>query len=564
MKITNEKLKVLLVDPGYLSEDDFKKALKDAQNKKKAVIDVIIDEGFIKDEQFGQLFAADIGYPFVSLRAEKFNEKIFYSIPDLVARSKKLIAFAENEKEVKVGMVNPKDLEMIHILEKKFSKAIKPYYITRRDLNQALLRYRAGFKEEMEDVLRRIKNIGEDQERKDELMIKIVDLFLEYGYINKASDIHIEPIRKEVIIRFRIDGVMHRVLVLPKEFLDLILSRIKIMAKMRIDEHKAAQDGKFQFKYQDDYIDARVSIVPVNEGENIVIRLLASAGREVNLDESGLSNKNLQLVKANIKNPHGMILVTGPTGCGKTTTIYEILKILNTNKVNIASIEDPTEYDIEGIGQIQVNAKTGLTFAKGLRALVRQDPDIIMVGEIRDQETAKIAVNSAMTGHLVLSTMHANDSATTLPRLLDMGIEPYLIVSTIKIIIAQRLVRKLCEKCRYSYKLSSDEIKIINKDEKLKKIISKKYKKDLDKLYLYKGKGCKVCSDSGYKGRVGIFEVMEMSEVVKEKVLKKASSVEIEKAAKKIGMSTMLEDGIDKVLNGITTLDEVFRVVGEG
>ncbi len=564
MKITNEKLKVLLVDPGYLSEDDFKKALKDAQNKKKAVIDVIIDEGFIKDEQFGQLFAADIGYPFVSLRAEKFNEKIFYSIPDLVARSKKLIAFAENEKEVKVGMVNPKDLEMIHILEKKFSKAIKPYYITRRDLNQALLRYRAGLKEEMEDVLRRIKNIGEDQERKDELMIKIVDLFLEYGYINKASDIHIEPIRKEVIIRFRIDGVMHRVLVLPKEFLDLILSRIKIMAKMRIDEHKAAQDGKFQFKYQDDYIDARVSIVPVNEGENIVIRLLASAGREVNLDESGLSNKNLQLVKANIKNPHGMILVTGPTGCGKTTTIYEILKILNTNKVNIASIEDPTEYDIEGIGQIQVNAKTGLTFAKGLRALVRQDPDIIMVGEIRDQETAKIAVNSAMTGHLVLSTMHANDSATTLPRLLDMGIEPYLIVSTIKIIIAQRLVRKLCEKCRYSYKLSSDEIKIINKDEKLKKIISKKYKKDLDKLYLYKGKGCKVCSDSGYKGRVGIFEVMEMSEVVKEKVLKKASSVEIEKAAKKIGMSTMLEDGIDKVLNGITTLDEVFRVVGEG
>ncbi|MEA1963126.1 MAG: type II/IV secretion system protein [Patescibacteria group bacterium] len=564
MKITREKLKEMLVNPGYLSEDDFEKALKAAQNKKKALIDIIIDEGLIKDEQFGQLAAQNIGYPFVNLRAEKFNEKIFYSIPDLAAKSKKLIAFGEDEDCVKVGMVNPKDLEMIHVLEKKFGKRVKPYYATIRDLNQAFLRYRAGLKEEMDDVLHRIKNVEDDNGEKDELMIKIVDLFLEYGYINKASDIHIEPRRIDAVIRFRVDGVMHRVLSLPKEFLDLILSRIKIMAKMRIDEHKAAQDGKFQFKYQDNYIDARVSIVPVSEGENIVIRLLTSSSREVNLDESGLSNENLKLVKSIIKNPHGMILVTGPTGCGKTTTIYEILKILNTSKVNIATIEDPVEYDIEGVGQIQVNAKTGLTFAKGLRALVRQDPDIIMVGEIRDTETAKIAVNSAMTGHLVLSTLHANDSATTLPRLLDMGIEPYLIVSTIKIIIAQRLVRKLCEKCRYSYKLSRDEIKIINKDEKFKKIISEKYKKDLRKLYLYKGKGCKVCSGSGYKGRVGIFEVMEMNEAIKEKVLKKASSVEIEKIAEKTGMSTMLEDGINKVLNGATTLDEVFRVVGEG
>ncbi|MCK4540459.1 type II/IV secretion system protein [Candidatus Parcubacteria bacterium] len=564
MEITKENLKKILVDPGYLSEYDFKRAVKRAQSGKKKIIDLILDDGLIKDEQFGQLAAQNIGYPFVNLREEKFDEKIFYSIPDLVAKSRKLIAFAGDENQIKVGMEDPGDLEMIHVLEKKFSKTIKPYYITTRDLNHALLRYRAGLKEDMEDVLRRIKNIKEDQEKKDELMVKIVDLFLEYGYISKASDIHIEPGRADVIIRFRVDGVMHRVLVLPKKFLDLILSRIKIMAKMRIDEHKAAQDGKFQFKYQDNYIDARVSIVPVNEGENIVIRLLAAASREVNLDESGLSNENLKSVKSIIKNPHGMILVTGPTGCGKTTTIYEILKILNTSKVNIAAIEDPVEYDIEGISQIQINPKTGLTFAKGLRALVRQDPDIIMVGEIRDQETAKIAVNSAMTGHLVLSTLHANDSATTLPRLLDMGIEPYLIVSTIKIIIAQRLVRKLCEKCRYSYKLSQKEAEIINKNEKFKEIIFKKHKKDLNKLYLYKSKGCKVCSDSGYKGRVGIFEVMEMNEAVKEKVLKRASSAEIEKIAERMGMPTIFEDGIDKVLNGVTTLDEVFRVIGEG
>jgi type II secretory ATPase GspE/PulE/Tfp pilus assembly ATPase PilB-like protein len=277
----------------------------------------------------------------------------------------------------------------------------------------------------------------------------------------------------------------------------------------------------------------------------------------------GLSEKDLKKVQRAIKNPHGMILVTGPTGCGKTTTIYEILKILNKREVHIASIEDPVEYDIEGVSQIQVNPKTNLTFTKGLRAIVRQDPDIIMVGEIRDEETAQIAVNSAMTGHLVLSTLHANDAATTLPRFLDMGIEPFLIASTVRVVIAQRLVRKICLKCRYSYELEQEEIATINKLPNLKEIIETKSKKKIDKVRFYRGAGCKVCANSGYHGRTGIFEIMVMNESIKERVVNRAASHKIQEAAQRLGMTTMLEDGIEKVFSGQTTLAEVLRVVRE-
>jgi general secretion pathway protein E len=293
------------------------------------------------------------------------------------------------------------------------------------------------------------------------------------------------------------------------------------------------------------------------------MRLLSSRSRQMSLTGLGLSNQDFKKVLRAIKNPHGMILVTGPTGCGKTTTVYEILKILNKKEVHIASIEDPVEYDIEGVSQIQVNPKTNLTFAKGLRAIVRQDPDIIMVGEIRDEETAQIAVNSAMTGHLVLSTLHANDAATTLPRFLDMGIEPFLIASTVRVVIAQRLVRKICPKCRYSYELEQEEVAAINQIPHLKEIIEAKAKKNLRKIRLYKGAGCKVCTNSGYYERTGIFEILEMNERVREQVVNRATSHNIQKVAQELGMTTMLEDGIEKIFNGLTTLAEVLRVVQE-
>jgi len=390
MPLDNEKLKSLLVLPGYISEADFKLAIISAEEKNVSLSEELIDRNLIKDEQLGQLIAEDKKYPFVNLREEKIDEGLLRTVPSLIAESQKVIAFGyDSDLRIKIGMVDPGNLETRNIIEKLFGRNTKIYLITERDFRQALLLYRATLKEEIEKVLQAIENAASETD-KDSLMIRIVDLLLEYGYSSGASDIHIEPRRNEIIIRFRIDGVMYRLLSLSKSIFELILSRIKILAKIRTDEHSSAQDGKFQFQAQNEIIDARVSIVPVSEGENIVIRLLSVRARDVNLEDSGLSEKGLAAIKRIIKNPHGMILVTGPTGCGKTTTIYEMLKILNTSQVNIATIEDPVEYSIDGISQIQVNTKTDLTFAKGLRALVRQDPDIIMVGEIRDQETAGI------------------------------------------------------------------------------------------------------------------------------------------------------------------------------
>ena len=422
------------------------------------------------------------------------------------------------------------------------------------------------------------------REQRNEQIVKMVDTLLLYGFRNNASDVHVEPFRAKVVVRFRVDGIMHDVLAVPKDFLDPIVTRIKILAKMRTDEHRAAQDGRFRFsadsKNNEDaslsvegesdgtldsgeFVDVRVSVVPITEGENVVMRLLASQSRQFGLSDLGFSGDDLKKLENAISSPHGMILVTGPTGSGKTTTLYAILKILNTRDVHISTIEDPVEYNIEGISQIQVNSRTNLTFASGLRSIVRQDPDIIMVGEIRDSETADIAINSAMTGHLVLSTLHANDSATTLPRLLDMGIEPFLVASTVRITIAQRLVRQICEKCRASSSLNAQELAMVENDPHIKEVINSIKSGDIGKLMVFRGKGCKVCGDTGYSGRVGIFEALEMKDNIKELVLKRVSSGEIMDMARKNGMRTMLEDGVNKVLEGITTMEEILRVTRE-
>src|SRR3989339_738592 len=418
MKISNLKLKSILVDPGHISEKDFNQAMNLSNEKNISIEDILLDRGLINDGQLGHIIAEFIGVPYVNLRKEKIDDMVLNLIPEIIAKSKKIIIFYEDENEIKVGMMDPQDLEIIHILEN-------------------LSRYNVGIDEEASSVLAKLQDNNLDMDEKNKANVRMVELLLEHGHYSKASDIHIEPYKKIVIVRFRIDGVLHDVLEIPKNLLSLIISRIKILSKMRIDEHFAAQDGKFQFKVKNDQIDVRVSIVPITEGENVVMRLLSTKSRKMDLDSLGLDSADLDKIKKAIKSPHGMILVTGPTGSGKTTTIYEFLKILNTKEIHIATIEDPVEYDIEGISQIQVNKKTNLTFANGLRAIVRQDPDIIMIGEIRDHETADIAVNSGLTGHLVLSTLHANDAATTLPRLLDMGIEPYLIASTVRVVIAQ-------------------------------------------------------------------------------------------------------------------------------
>ncbi len=563
MQIAVKKLKELLVQPGHISEDDFESNVKKAEKQGKNLADVLIEGDVIKDDQLGRLIAEDAGWRYVNLKQEKIDEETLNLIPELVSESKGVIAFARSKEGIKVGMRNPDDLEIQHFIEKRTGEKIFPYFITKLDLREALFSYQPSLRQEFDKILKQFKNRTLSGTQRDEIMVKMVDTILMYGYQNKASDIHVEPYINKIVVRFRIDGVMHDVLSLPKDLLDSVITRIKILSRMRTDEHRAAQDGKFRFNVKDGLVDVRVSIIPVVEGENVVMRLLSVKSRQFSLTDLGLLSSDLEKIKGAVGRPHGMILVTGPTGSGKTTTLYAVLKILNTRDVHISTIEDPVEYDIEGVSQIQVNPRTNLTFAKGLRAIVRQDPDIIMVGEIRDKETAGIAVNSALTGHLVLSTLHTNDAATTLPRLLDMGVQPFLVASTVNVAIAQRLVRKICPKCRYSCKLTNEEKAVIQKEPRLIEILKANGQTDLNKIILYRGFGCKVCARTGYVGRIGVFEVLEMSEDIRSLIIGRSSSEQLMKVAIKNGMTTMLEDGIEKVFNGITTLEEVLRVTRE-
>ncbi|MCD4761654.1 type II/IV secretion system protein [bacterium] len=560
MKMTAVQLKEILVKPGHIKPGVFDNIVKKAEVSNKEIDKLLIEEGLIKEDQLGQLLAGVYGLPYINLVQETIDETVLKKLPALVAKAKMAIPFKIKEGIVSIGMVNPIDMETRQMLEKKFSGKVKIFLITKKDFNAAIVYYKENLKDEINSILNQLKDSSIIQNQRNSLTVKLVDTILEYANDSKASDIHIEPYASRVVVRYRIDGIMHTVIEMPKLLLDFLITRIKILARMRIDEHRAAQDGKFQFKTKDETVDMRVSIVPVTEGENAVLRLLSASARGMSLNSLGFSGPDYNKVKKAIKNPHGLMLVTGPTGSGKTTTIYEILKILNKSEIHIASIEDPVEYDMEGVSQIQVNAKTNLTFAKGLRAIVRQDPDIIMIGEIRDKETAEIAINSAMTGHFVLSTLHANDAPTTLPRLLEMDIEPFLIATTVNIIISQRLTRKLCEKCRASYQLSEKEIVLIQNNPLLYAAFMAKGKEDLNKVFLFKSAGCKVCADTGYSGRLGLFEVMVMNDAIKELVVNRASSDEILEAAKKDGMTNMLEDGIEKALNGETTLMEVLRV----
>jgi len=562
MEINKKNLKEILVTPKYINEKSFDLAVKEAERENRKIEDVLIDKELIKDEQLGQLIASFLNFKFINLRKEKIDKEMLNLIPEIVANSKEIIVFGKKDDFVLVGMVNPGDLETKHLIEKRVGQKILPCYITKRDLLESLNKYKLGIKEEFNNILKKLKNSFLSKEERDDLTVKMVDTLLQYGCENKASDIHVEPHYKNVVIRFRIDGIMHEVLSIDKNLHELILMRIKILAKMRTDEHMSAQDGKIRFligeKNTGNVVDVRVSIVPITEGENIVMRLLFSKNRQFNLNDLGFSEENLKIINKIIKHPHGIILVTGPTGSGKTTTLYAVMKILNKPEVHISTIEDPVEYDVFGISQIQVNNKTNLTFTKGLRAIVRQDPDIIMIGEIRDEETAEVAINSAMTGHLVLSTLHTNDAATTLPRLLDMNIEPFLISSTVNIAIAQRLVRKLCEKCRESLYVKTSSLKGSLPEKMIKKI-----SKGKNEIHTYHSKGCENCNNTGYSGRIGIFEVLTMDDDIKKLIFKRASSDQIEEKAKENGMKTMLEDGIDKVFKGITTIEEILKVTNE-
>lgn len=558
MSISDEDLLKLLVNNQLATNEQLQSAQELSRLENVPLYEAIIRKDIIPDEHLGLLIADFLEVPFIFLSKVSIPHEVLSIIPVELAKKQKIIAFAKDADGLKLAMNNPSNKEEISIIEKKIGASVTPFFATERDINQALSLYEQELQTTFDGLLQQEVDAAGKTTATEAPISRIVDLIIRHAYSNKASDIHIEPEKKDSLVRYRIDGVLHDVVHLPNTIHEQLITRIKVLSKLRTDEHLSAQDGKLQLHLESEDLDIRVSVVPIVEGEKVVMRLLSSRSRQFSLNDLGMNEKDLSMVNSGFAKPFGMVLSTGPTGSGKTTSIYSILKIINTREKNIATIEDPVEYEIEGINQIQVNPKTNLTFAAGLRSILRQDPDIIFVGEIRDGETANIAINSAMTGHLVLSTLHTNDAATTLPRLIDMGIEPFLVATTVNIIIGQRLIRKICQKCRESTTLTREELtKQISPD------LVNKHFGDRAEIRVYRGIGCPLCHSTGYRGRIGIFEVLQITEDIRKLITEKADSDLIRKKAVEDGMTTMLEDGLDKALQGITTIEEVLRATKE-
>lgn len=583
MKVEPQQLKAFLLDAGLVTEKQFEEAQKKAEKKNLKCGDVLVAEGLINQEELIKLEAYILGIPFVNLEKEIIASEILKIIPEPIARSHNIVAFRKKGNSLEVAMLDPEDLRTIEFIKKKEpGLKILPRLTTPESIKHVLAQYQKTLEVEFGEIIKKeagiIKPIKEEEfvEEKEELLkvaeelpiIKIVDTLMKHAILQRASDIHIEPLEKEVVVRYRIDGILHDTMVLPRAVSSGIVARIKVLSNLKLDEHRLPQDGRFKIETEDYRYSIRVSILPIFDGEKIVMRLLPETTKALTLEGLGLRGEALERVQDNLRKPVGMILVTGPTGCGKTTTLYAMMEILNTPGVNISTVEDPVEYRMPRINQTQVNPKIGLTFASGLRALVRQDPDILMVGEIRDNETTGLAINAALTGHLVLSTLHTNDAAGSMPRLIDMQAEPFLISSTLNVILAQRLVRRFCSE-KEKYTLKETELKNLAKYCNLDRILAilkeekiAKPKDTFRDIEFYRPKATKECPE-GYSGRIGIFEVLPVNETIKELIVKKATSDEISARAQKEGMRTMIEDGFVKASQGITSIEEVLRVIIE-
>lgn len=574
--IPNKLLKTVLIKQKLVTDEvKIEEIKKEAKKNKKHFLSFLLKGGFIDEKPLFSGIAKHLKLPFISLKDLDISQEILELVPSALSVSHHVIAYKKDEKEIYLAMVDPTDIETAEFIRRKIGLEPNISVVTPSDMRDILHLRHVGLDEEFKIIKEQsasISNIGDLKKVAEELpVVNIVNSILEHAVYDSASDIHIEPEEKDIKIRYRIDGVLRKVTTLPKILQSGIIARIKILANLKLDEHMIPQDGRFKIQVQDERTAFRVSIIPVFDGEKIVMRLLPEGVKSLTLDQLGFLDKAKDSMNAAIKKPNGMILVTGPTGSGKTTTLYSILSLLNKPGVNISTIEDPIEFRVAGINQSQINPKVGFTFASGLRAFLRQDPNIIMVGEIRDQETAEIAIHSAMTGHLVLSTLHTNDAPTTLPRLIDMGVPPFLVAYTVNIIVGQRLVRKICKYCKKEYKLNEIESKQLSRlfnTEKLIKLfkevnVLKKGETSLKDLIFYKGDGCKKCGQSGYKGRLGIYEVMDIDDAIIKKINDQGTAGQIKELAQKNGMITMSEDGLIKAKLGITTVNEVFRVTKE-
>jgi type IV pilus assembly protein PilB len=661
MRISDSELKQLLEGSGKIKPEVIKEAETVHEQTGEPLLQTIIKRKIITEQNLLKLYAKSIDVPYVELKDIKIPREVLVKIPERIARKYQAILFGKEGATLQMAMADPEDFQAADFIAKQIGQDIKIYVAAANDILAVIDQYKGNISSEITKAIKdssadeagKVQEVSAKDLAEDAPIAKTVNIVLEYAVKSRASDIHIEPRENLVQVRFRIDGVLREMMTLPKPILPAVISRIKILANLKIDEHRVPQDGRFKFAVGSKTVALRVSTLPIMDGEKLVMRILDESARALTLEELGFEGGALERIVKGIHKPHGMVLVTGPTGSGKSTTLYSVLSMLNTPGVNISTVEDPVEYRVSGVNQTQVNPKAGMTFASGLRALLRQDPNIIMVGEIRDGETADLAVQAALTGHVVLSTLHTNNAATSLPRLLDMNIEPFLIASTVNVVIGQRLVRRLCQSCRVPYIPEGSTLADIKHDfdvetalkhlesvstaqlasrpapvaeppeveppepvkgSKKKKVIEPLHKIDssksiLDKIAsdpniinrsikdvdeaksvvaetapvvaaqpsssklralkhgefaLYKpGEGCDQCGGGSYQGRMGIYEVLEVSPSLQQLIIGHATSEEIQIAAIKDGMLTMQQDGFIKAVRGQTTIEEILRVTRE-
>jgi len=568
MNIPLAQLKTLIVQSGIVAEKDFDKAYNESVRTGKDVSDILIAYGLLTKDYLTELLATYYRVPCIKLAGLNIDQSVLGLISEEMARTKNVIIFERDKTSIKVAMVDPSDLQTIEYLEQLSKLIVKPYLATPDDLKYAFSQYRKAITEDFQKVIEenvkasiKIKGL-ELQKAAGELpIVAISDNLISYAASLNASDIHLEILPEEVLVRFRVDGILREITRMAREIHSALVARIKILASLQIDEHNRSQDGRFKYKRGEEIFDIRVSIMPTMYGEKVAMRLLTGSIKPMSFSQLGMNDDMVKTLELNISKTYGMILATGPTGSGKTTTLYAILNRLNRPEVNIVTVEDPIEYELKYVNQTQVNIKAGIDFASGLRAFLRQDPNIMMVGEIRDPDTANISVNAALTGHIVLSTLHTSDAPTTVPRLIDLGVPPFLVAATVNAAMAQRLVRRICKDCVESYQ-APDAVKITIENQL--KLLGKNISKVQAPKTLYHGKGCQACNYTGYRGQVAIYELLNIDEKTREFIQSKEFSLDgLKKLAADNGMRTMFEDGLSKAELGITTIEEVLRVIRE-
>ncbi len=569
LPIPVDQLRSKLIAENLITAERFNALLEEANLKNQSIVDILVSEQVADTSYLNHMVADFLGVDIVNFSVTPMNPEAVKLIPEEIARQRQIIIFNKEENgTLDVAMADPSDLATLEYLKEHLGAKVKAFFATMGDLNRGFSIYgsqlTSDFKAAIEkNIQETLKNRGKSaEESAAELpIVAIVSNIMSYAMSSRASDIHLEVLEDMTLIRYRIDGILYEIMRIPKVVHGALVARLKLLAGLKIDEHYEPQDGRFREQSGSQMVDVRVSVMPTFYGEKIVMRLLESSQKPLSLEELGFLPNMAKVIYENLKKTYGMIIACGPTGAGKTTTLYALMNMLNKPGVNMVTVEDPIEYNMRYVNQSQVNVRAGVTFASGLRALLRQDPNIIMVGEIRDNETAGIAVQAALTGHLLLSSLHTNDAPTAIPRLFDLGIPPFLVGSVLNLIVAQRLVRKICKNCIYSYEPDGAMQKILEKQ--IKESTFMDHSRPVPKI-LFRGKGCLVCGGTGYHGRAGIYEILEVTEAIRKIIVSTDFDLDLLRdEATKGGLVSMFEDGLRKAELGVTTIDEVLRVITE-